>query len=288
MATCYRHPGRETGVSCSNCGRPICPDCMTSTSVGMRCPECSREKTQVRTIRNMHAEPTVTYALIAACVLLFLGELASGGQRSGVIIDLGILGVGVTPDGQVVGVSQGEWWRLVTGGFLHDAGNPLHIGFNMYILFWLGRMLEPALGHVRFAALYFASLLAGSFGAILIEPDHITVGASGAVFGLMGAAFLMQRSRGIDPMQSGIGVVILLNLMLQFIIPNVSWGGHIGGLIGGAAAAFAMDRMAGRRRGVALAVAICAVIGALAVAGAVVVSESKAASVGVALLGLIA
>src|ERR1700712_1364593 len=125
MATCYRHPGRETGVSCSNCGRPICPDCMTPTPVGMRCPECSRDRTPVRTMRSLHAEPTVTYALIALNVLAFVAELATGGRTSRVIVDFSTLGVGLDSHG-LVGVSQGELWRLITGGFLHAPTNPLH------------------------------------------------------------------------------------------------------------------------------------------------------------------
>jgi membrane associated rhomboid family serine protease len=284
MPTCYRHPGRETGVACSNCGRPICPDCMTATPVGMRCPECSRQTTRVRTMRTMAAEPTVTYAIIAINVILFLGELASGGRSSKFFETLGTLGVGIGSHGEPIGVSQGEWWRLVTGGFLHDAGNPLHIGFNMYILWWLGRMLEPSLGHVRFAALYFASLLAGSFGAILVAPTELTVGASGAVFGLLGAAFVMQRARGINPMQSGIGTVIVLNLVLQFLIPNVSWGAHVGGLIGGALAGWAIDQLSARTRSLAAPLAVCVIIGAVAVAGAIAVSTAKAHSVGLALI----
>ena len=115
----------------------------------------------------------------------------------------------------------------------------------MYILYWLGTMLEPVLGHVRFTALYFASLLAGSFGAIALSRHALTVGASGAVFGLMAAAFVFQRARGIDPWRSGLGPVILLNLALPFVFPNlnISIGGHIGGLIGGAIAALAIERL---------------------------------------------
>src|SRR5687768_17576230 len=108
MATCYRHPGRETGVSCSNCGKPICPDCMTATPVGMRCPECSRQKTPVRTLRNVYAEPRVTYVLIGACVLLYLGTILSGGSTSSVYIDLGTIGINIGPDGQPIGVAEGE------------------------------------------------------------------------------------------------------------------------------------------------------------------------------------
>jgi membrane associated rhomboid family serine protease len=260
MATCYRHPSRETGVSCSNCGNPICPD-------------CAGQKQRVRTLRSVHVEPIVTYVLIGINVLLFLGAGAGGsfltgsGGGSRVFFDLALFGPAV---------DQGDYWRLVTGGFLHSG--LLHIGFNMYILYWLGTMIEPVLGHPRFLALYLASLLAGSFGALLLNPNTITVGASGAVFGLMGAAFVMQRLQGIDPMQSGIGPVILFNLALSFLIPNISIGGHLGGLLGGAAAAYAMERLAERRPGIALPIAACVVVGAVAAVAAVAVS-SRAAGV---------
>jgi membrane associated rhomboid family serine protease len=264
MATCYRHPSRETGVSCSNCGNPICPDCMTATPVGMRCPDCAGQRQRVHTMRSMHVDPIATYVLIAINVLLFLGSGAGGsfltgsGGNTRVFLDLALFGPAV---------DQGDYWRLVTSGFLHSG--LLHIGFNMYILYWLGTMLEPSLGHARFVALYLTSLLAGSFGALVLSPNAVTVGASGAVFGLMGAAFVMQRARGIDPMQSGIGPVILLNLAISFIIPNISIGGHIGGLVGGALAAFVMDRLAGRVRGVAAPIAACLAIGAAAAVAAV-------------------
>jgi membrane associated rhomboid family serine protease len=267
MATCYRHPSRETGVSCSNCGNPICPDCMTATPVGMRCPDCAGQRQRVHTMRSMHVDPIATYVLIAINVLLFLGSGAGGsfltgsGGNTRVFLDLALFGPAV---------DQGDYWRLVTSGFLHSG--LLHIGFNMYILYWLGTMLEPSLGHARFVALYLTSLLAGSFGALVLSPNAVTVGASGAVFGLMGAAFVMQRARGIDPMQSGIGPVILLNLAISFIIPNISIGGHIGGLVGGAVAAFVMDRLAGRVRGAAAPIAACLAIGAAAAVAAVAVA----------------
>jgi membrane associated rhomboid family serine protease len=272
MAVCYRHPGRETGVSCSNCGRPICPDCMTATPVGMRCPECSRQKTPVRTLRNIYVEPRVTYVLIGICVLLYLGTFAQGRGITQVDIDLGTIGLGQTPEGPI-GVAEGEYWRLITGAFLHDG--ILHIAFNMYILYWLGTMLEPVLGHVRFTALYFASLLAGSFGALAASPNNLTVGASGAVFGLMAAAFVFQRARGIDPWRSGLGPVILFNLALPFVFPglNISIGGHIGGLVGGAIAALAIERLGALRRGDLLPVLACAAVGAVSVVGAIVVSS---------------
>jgi membrane associated rhomboid family serine protease len=269
MATCYRHPNRETGVSCSNCGKPICPDCMTSTPVGMRCPDCAGQKQRVQTMRSMSVDPIATYVLIAINVLMFLGAgsggsflTGSGGGGSQVYADFVLFGPAIH--------IQDEYWRLVTYGFLHSG--ILHIGFNMYILYWLGNMLEPSLGHVRFVALYFASLLAGAFGALLLDPRAATVGASGAVFGLMAAAFVMQRARGMDPMASGIGPIILINLALGFVIPNVSIGGHLGGLVGGAIAAFAMDKLGARSRGIVLPVAACVVVGVVAAVAGVAVS----------------
>ena len=274
MAVCYRHPNRETRVSCSNCGNPICPDCMTATPVGMRCPECSRQKTPVRTMRNIYAEPTATYILIGICVLLYLGTWMSGGDTSSVYIDLSTLG-SASYRGEPIGVADGEYYRLVTGAFLHDPSNPLHILFNMYILYWLGTMLEPVLGHVRFVALYFAALLAGSFGALVAAPHSLTVGASGAVFGLMAGAFVFQRARGVDPWRSGLGPVILFNLALPFLFPNlnISIGAHVGGLIGGAIAALAIEWLSPRRRGDLLPVLACVAVGAVSVVGAISVAS---------------
>jgi membrane associated rhomboid family serine protease len=287
MAVCYRHPDRETGVSCSNCGNPICPDCMTATPVGMRCPDCSKQRTPVRTMRNMRAEPTVTYVLIGICALLWVGVAVSGGSGSKVYDDFTLLSAAQTFQGDEIGVAAGEYWRLITGGFLHAPRNPLHILFNMYILYWLGTMLEPALGHVRFAALYFASLLSGAFGALLLtEANRGTVGASGAVFGLMGAAFVFQRRSGVDPWRSGIGMVIVLNLGLSFLIPGISIGGHLGGLVGGAVCALAMDRVAPMRRSNAMPVLACTVVGIVAVIGAIIVADRKAADIGLAVVGL--
>ncbi len=288
MPTCYRHPDRETGVSCSNCGRPICTDCMTPTPVGMRCPECSRQKTKVHTLSSLSAEPRVTYALIALNVMAFIAGSASGGGLRGSgssLFDVGaLIGIGAGSDG-LVGVAAGEYWRLLTGGFLH-AGL-LHLGFNMYVLYWLGTMLEPGLGHLRFLALYLASLLAGSFGALLLSPQSFTVGASGAVFGLMGAAFILERARGMDPMQSGLGFVILLNLGLTFVIGNISIGGHIGGLLGGALAAVAMTRLP-RTRSPYPAVAVCVAVALLSIAGGIWASLNARTDAFAALIGLVA
>jgi membrane associated rhomboid family serine protease len=270
METCYRHPSRETGVSCSSCGRPICPDCMTPTPVGMRCPECSRQKTQVRTIQNVRAGGTeATKILIGINVLAFVAELSGGGggltgSASGEVFARGALFGPLVQDG--------EYWRLITSGFLHAS--LLHIGFNMFLLWYLGSMLEPAIGTVRFVAIYFVSLLAGSFGALLVSPDAVTVGASGAVFGLMGAAFIELRARGIDPFQAGIGGLIVINLLLSFVLSNISVGGHIGGLLGGGLAALALQ-LGDRQRSNLLGLAACAALGiAAAAAGIAAAAQS--------------
>jgi membrane associated rhomboid family serine protease len=274
MATCYRHPSRETGVSCSACGRPICPDCMTTTPVGMRCPECSRQKTVVKTIRNTVRRPEVTLALIAINAVAFLaeGNVTITGQPTDKVYEEGAL-IGSFP-GSDLGVAHGQLWRIVTGGFLHE--NLLHIGFNMYVLYILGQMLEPVLGRFRFGLIYAVSLLAGSLGALIVTPHSPTVGASGAVFGLMGAAAVEMRSRQIPIMQSGVGGLILINLVISFTLPGISWGGHVGGLIGGAITALAIQ-LGNRYRAQALAVAGCVVLGAACFAGAVAVSKSTEA-----------
>jgi membrane associated rhomboid family serine protease len=272
MATCYRHPSRETGVSCSNCGRPICPDCMTTTAVGMRCPECARQKTQVKTLRNTARRPEVTIALIVINVAVFLteGSFTFSGQPTGKIYEEGAL-FGSIRGVPTLGVAHGQWWRIVTSGFMHE--NLLHIGFNMYVLYILGQMLEPALGRLRFGAIYAVSLLTGSFGALLVTPHSPTVGASGAVFGLMGAAAVEMRARQIPIMQSGVGGLILINLVISFALPGISWGGHVGGLIGGAVAALVFQ-LGARHRSQALALAGCAAIGVAAFAGSIAIAQA--------------
>src|SRR5829696_10172883 len=272
--TCYRHPNRETGVSCSNCGRPICPECMTSTSVGMRCPECARDTTKVRVgqaaFSSDASKMPATIALIAINVIVFLVELAGGGagQFSGggsVIHDAGLRG----PD-----VANGDWWRVISGGFLH-AGF-LHLLFNMYVLWVAGRILEPGIGTARFVGIYFVSLLAGSLGVLILDPNTVTVGASGAIFGLMAAVIIVARGRGVEQLAQQFGIFVVLNLVLTFSIPGISIGGHIGGLIGGAIAALLVifvERGMSGRPGYALELAgillmIAATFaGALAVAG---------------------
>jgi membrane associated rhomboid family serine protease len=241
---CYRHPDRETGLSCSECGRPICADCITYAPVGLRCPEHSGRPQGVRKVTTgvRHATlagsgPVATRVLIGLNVGVFLLALASGapiGQAGGRVFQEGALIVG----NQFFGLAAGEWWRLVTAGFIHSG--LFHIGMNMLLLWWFGAPLEQGLGRVRFVGIYFVSLLAGSAGAILLNPQVPTVGASGAVFGLFGAAFVLERQAGIT--RGPAFTIIILNLLLSFLIPGISIGGHLGGLTGGALSMLALTR----------------------------------------------
>lgn len=271
MATCYRHPSRETGVSCSNCGNPICTDCMTPTPVGMRCPDCAAQKTKVRTARSITAEPRVAYALIAINVAIFFAQVLSAGggnAERGEIYENGLLTGGLYESFYgTIGVEQGEYWRLLTAGFLH--GTPLHLLLNMLVLWFLGQALEPVFGHVKYAAVYLASLLAGSFGALLLSPEAYTVGASGAVYGLIGALVVVYRDRGIPITQSPIFGLLVINVLFTFFYPGISIGGHLGGLAGGALAAL-LVLQAERRRSLPLALAGCAAVAVAAVVGSIV------------------
>jgi membrane associated rhomboid family serine protease len=238
----------------------------------MRCPECAKQGTKVMTMRNMATRPRVTFALIAINVLAYLGEegqlTLSGTSIHGPLIEEGILyryGVGVAH----------QYWRLVTSGFLHE--NVLHIAFNMYLLYLLGMMLEPALGSVKFAAIYFTSLLAGSFGA-LFATGAPSLGASGAVFGLMGAAVIELRARRMSVMESGIGGLIVINLIFSFTFANISVGAHVGGLIGGLLAGLAI-RTADDRHRSWVGLAACVALSAAAVAGSIAVAGSSVAGI---------
>jgi membrane associated rhomboid family serine protease len=210
-----------------------------------------------------------TFVLIALNVAAFLAEIASGhgglgAGHSTVAVNFGLFGPFV---------AEGEWYRLVTSGFLHN--DLIHIGFNMFALYFLGRLLEPAIGTVRFVAVYVASLLGGAFGALLLNPNALTIGASGAVFGIFGAAFVIARRRGVDDVARSIGVILLLNLAISFTNPRISLGGHLGGLAAGLLCALAI--VAGERGtfgpnrllielAAMGAVAVLSVLGALAVA----------------------
>jgi membrane associated rhomboid family serine protease len=267
IQTCYRHPDRRAGVVCQRCDRPICPDCMNQASVGFHCPECTRSGAQ-RVVRpnQLVSRPVVTTALVALNVAVFVAGMGSGLRTSqAMTIDGGLIGI-ASYQGELIGVAEGEWWRLVTSGFLH--ANLLHIGFNCLVLYQLGLVLEPVLGRLRFTAVYFASMLTGSFGVLLLSPDRLTVGASGAVFGLMGAAIAVFRSRGINPFDTGLGGAVMINLLITFTLPGISIGGHVGGLVGGFIAGWILTDLGPRHlKDPAIPLALVVVLG-VAAAGA--------------------
>ena len=234
---CYRHPGRETLVSCSNCLRPICTDCMVQTAVGIKCPECAGRPTGVKkvtsrakTAASVGTGALVTKTLIGINVLVFLAQQAQGGIPQSEIYLRGAL------YGPSIAVND-EWYRMITSGFLHATIT--HIGFNMLMLWWFGSALEGLLGRARFLTVYVVSLVAGSAGALLLSPDVPTVGASGAVFGILGAGIVLER-RGVYVFGGSALGVALINLLLGFFIGNVSIGGHLGGLAGGMLATLAL------------------------------------------------
>jgi membrane associated rhomboid family serine protease len=244
---------------------------MTATPAGMRCPECSKPPTNVRS--GVDASSTrrtayATYALIAINVVVFLAELgAGGGATSGQLVQ----------DGGTFGpaINDGDWYRIVTGGFLH-AG-PLHLLFNMYVLYVAGTLLEPGIGTPRFLAIYFISLLSGSVGALLLDPNSLTVGASGAIFGLMAAVLVIARGRGVEGVATQFGFFIVLNLVLTVSVPNISIGGHLGGLIGGALAALIVlgfERLGSGRIGMALEAGALLMLAVVAGSAAVIAAGS--------------
>ena len=252
---CYRHTNRPAGVRCQRCDRLICPACQVIAAVGFHCPECLRAARLAMAAagvprgpepsprrRRRPLRPTVvsgtaarrpavlTGSLVVANLVLFvvsaaternvwrgyggMGRIMENGALWGPAVDLG-----------------GEWWRMLTSGFLH--ANILHVGFNVLLLGLLGAPLERQLGFVRYGVLYVAALLSGSLGALVASPRALTVGASGAVFGLMGAHLMISRATGRRARDSGVMGLLVLNLVTTFLIPNISIGGHIGGLAGG-------------------------------------------------------
>jgi membrane associated rhomboid family serine protease len=220
--TCYRHPGRVTGRACTRCGRPACPECLVQASVGSHCVDCVKASLPPATERLRRWNATRALMVAPALIALNAGAYVwaattRNGERK--------LAVNATA------VHNGEWWRLITSGFLHF--NILHIAMNMFALYQLGLLLEPALGRLRFGSLYFASLLAGSAGAIIASPHVNTGGASGAIFGLLGAAIVGLHRRGINVWKTGLGPILLINLFITFTIPGISIGGHLGGLVAG-------------------------------------------------------
>jgi membrane associated rhomboid family serine protease len=246
----------------------------------MRCPECSRDRTKVRTVRTLPTTAVVTRALIAINVLVFLAETAAGAPLGsgggGTIWNHGVLyGPALTAHNLAAPFPYSgthEYWRIVTGGFLHDG--IFHILVNMVSLYFVGMVLEPAIGHLNFAAVYFASLLAGSFGALLFQPGVPTVGASGAIFGIFGALIIVAYHRGIPIWQSGLGFILLFNLLFSFTFSGISIGGHLGGLIAGLICGEILVQLAERRRMPRLALAGCVAVGIVSVVLAIAVAGS--------------
>jgi membrane associated rhomboid family serine protease len=261
---CYRHPGTETAVTCSSCGRPICTDCMVFAAVGIKCPECAGQPTGVKkaSSRARAAAGTgtggiVTKVLIGLNVGVFLLQVSQGDLR-GLQSDVFENGALARPF-----LADGEWWRLVTTGFLHVG--PIHLLFNMLMLWWFGTPLENLLGRARFLAVYGVSVLAGSAGALLLAPDTLTVGASAGVFGILGAGLVLERG-GIAVFGGAALVVVVLNLALTIVLRNnISLGGHVGGLLGGALVILALTHF-GRVHAAYGRAGAVGVVGVLAVA----------------------
>ena len=244
---CYRHPRVETGLSCVTCERPICTDCLVQGPVGHRCPECAGvpagPRRQVRKVaKASERAPTgiVTYTLIVLNVVVFVAQLLSAGDARGTSGE-------IFQNGALYGpyVADGEWWRLITAAFLH--GGLVHLAFNMLFLWWFGRSLEAFLGPGRYIGIYVVSALAGSAGSLLLAPTTPTVGASGAVFGILGAGLLLERGKGIAIFGGQALLLVVINLALSFVLASVSVGGHIGGLVGGALCMLALEHF-GRHR----------------------------------------
>ncbi len=243
---CYRHPDRETGVSCSDCGRGICPDCMVFGPVGIRCPDHAggRQGTAAKAVQGVQRRAPVgtawvTMSLIGINVLVYLLQLAQGAPISasaGSIYENGVL--------YGPAVADGDWWRLLTAAFLHYG--PVHLFLNMLVLYLFGPPLEAVLGSPRFLLLYLASGLAGSAGALLMEPTGLTVGASGAIYGLFGAMLVLER-QGTYVFGGSVIPLLVINLAITFVLPGISIGGHLGGLVGGALAMLVLSRFGQKR-----------------------------------------
>ncbi|MEU6373792.1 rhomboid family intramembrane serine protease [Streptomyces sp. NPDC046909] len=252
---CYRHPDRETGIRCTRCERPICPECMVSASVGFQCPDCVRggsgtghrpDAATPRTLAGgtVATDPRlVTKILIGVCLAVFFVQLSVGDRFTDSFDLLGRAYVPVL--GDVEGVAEGQWYRLLTAMFLH--GSYMHIIFNMLSLWWIGGPLEAALGRARYLALYFVSGLAGSaLTYLLAESNQPSLGASGAIFGLFGATAILMRRLRYD--MRPVIALLVINLIFTFGWPDIAWQAHIGGLVGGVVIGYAMVHAPRERR----------------------------------------
>ena len=273
---CYRHPDRETGISCVRCERPICPECMVPASVGFQCPECVKSGSGTGHSPSASAPRTIAGGAIAADrrlitkillglnVAVFVAVLVVGDR---LLNGLLLFGQAVTePYGPVEGVAEGQWYRLLTSMFLHEE--IWHIAMNMLGLWFLGPPLEAALGRLRFSALYLLSGLGGSALTFLVSaPGQASLGASGAIFGLFGATAVLMRRMNYD--MRPILILLGINLVFTFTWQGISWEAHIGGLAVGALIAYAMVHAPRKNRRL-VQYGSCAVMAAIIVAVCVV------------------
>ncbi|MEU0600591.1 rhomboid family intramembrane serine protease [Streptomyces sp. NPDC006393] len=255
VPTCYRHPDRETGIRCTRCERPICPECMVDASVGFQCPDCVRAgsgtghspaASRPRTIAggSVAADPRlITKLLIGINLAAFLAQLSLGDRFTD---RFDLIGQAYVPLlGGIEGVAHGQYYRLLTAMFLH--GGYIHILFNMLSLWWIGGPLEAALGRARYLALYFVSGLAGSALTYLVAaPNQPSLGASGAIFGLFGATAVLMRRLNYD--MRPVIALLVVNLIITFGWANIAWQAHIGGLVAGVIVGYAMVHAPRERR----------------------------------------
>jgi membrane associated rhomboid family serine protease len=267
---CFHHRDRVTGRHCTRCGRPACSECLHQASVGSQCWECikaARPPAGERVRRSLAVRPMIaTQILIGANVAMFI--FTNGFNSS-------VANAQLQRYGEVTFlIAGGDWWRLITSGFIHFG--IAHIAFNMLALYVIGAVLEPAVGPWRFTAIYFASLLAGSLGAMILEkPNVLGGGASGAVFGIGGAATVIMARRGIRFWDTGFGPILLINLVFDLFLTNVSIGAHIGGMIGGAIIGFVMVQTSKSRYGPALSYVVAFLVGAISFVAALAVAHAK-------------
>jgi len=260
---CYRHPGRQSFILCQRCGRTICPECQTQAAVGVVCPECMKDqrknaprtKPAVLTRLTGSGAPTVTYALIAVTAVVFVLQLVPG--------------LGVTQSlAYQPALTLIEPWRMLTSVFIHSTGGfPFHILLNMYMLFIFGQVLEGMLGRGRFLTLYLVSGFAGSVGVlVLASPYTVVLGASGAIFGLLGALLVIQRGLGGNSRQ--LLVLLGINLVIGFIPGlNIAWQAHLGGLVGGALMGLIFMKTRGPRHRVMQVLLVLGLVVALVLVG---------------------
>ncbi|MEU3947382.1 rhomboid family intramembrane serine protease [Streptomyces sp. NPDC029526] len=272
VPSCYRHPDRETGVRCTRCDRPICPECMVDAAVGFQCPECVRggsgtghapSASVPRTLAGgtVTADPRlITKILIGICLAAFLVQMSVGDTFTD---RFDLIGRAFVPHlGTLEGVAEGQYYRLLTSMFLH--GSYIHIIFNMLSLWWIGGPLEAALGRARYLTLYLVSGLAGSALSYLIAaPNQPSLGASGAVFGLFGATAVLMRRLNYD--MRPIIALLVINLIITFSPGfNIAWQAHLGGLVAGVVMGYAMIH-APRSRRTVIQYGTCALVLAVVV-----------------------